>query len=143
RNRPRHEHRRANDASPAKRTIHRQRERESQHQLDAHADGSEERGVTKRLPKARVAENRQVVAESYEGTPEPRHAQIVLVERLPGRPAKRKERDEENASERRRGKEPAYASFRGFLGARSVRHPSAHFDVARFCATSSLTWVRS
>src|SRR5256885_16546195 len=92
--------------------------------------------MTERLPEARVRENGQVVAESHEWPAQPRHAQVVLVQRFPQRPAQGKERDEENHRERRRGEEPADTRFRRVVVERFIGHRF-------FAATSSRIRVRS
>ena len=83
------------------------------------------------------AEHRDVIPERDKGPSEPRHAEVVLVKGLPHRPAQRKERDEQNRRQRRRGEEPTGARL-----ARVVRHTDVTHDCFRD-ATSSRTRVRS
>ena len=87
RDRPRQQHRRADEAAPARHAVHRQRQREAEHQLERHGDRG--RSITvcaERAPEPRIAERLDVVGGADEGPAEPGHPQIVQVQRFPDRP---------------------------------------------------------
>src|SRR5690348_7841278 len=89
------------------------------------------------LPESRVTEDVEIIAQADERAPEPRHAQIMLMERLPYGPPEREQRDEQDDRERRRREQPASARF-----ARVVdRLPIVHD--AFLAARRSRTCVRS
>ena len=88
------EDRGANDATAAERAIQRDREPQPDPELQRHASGGEEERVAERLLEPRVAERLLIVAQAHERPAEPRHPQIVQMDRFPGGPEKGEERND-------------------------------------------------
>src|SRR6185369_1862659 len=109
--------------------------RQPEHELEDDAHDGEEGRVTERAPEARIARDGDVVVDADEGTPEPRHAQIVLVQRLPHRPAEGKDGDGADDRDGGRGERPGESAF--------VHRVSPAGCAFARCATISRTRVRS
>ena len=109
--------------------VHRQGEHGSGQQLQPDAHDREQGRVPERAPEARVAERLDVVADADERPPEPRHPQVVAVERLPDGPEERKQRDQQDRAQRRQNEAPGEPGFvvrarHGRLPTRVRRRPA-------------------
>ena len=98
--RPWHQHGGADQTPRARDPIEQDGQHQTQGQFHRHARHHEDRGVAERAPEAHVPQHLRVVGHADERTSEPRHPQIVQVQRFPERPQNRPEGDEHDDGQR-------------------------------------------
>ncbi len=106
RDRPRHQHRRPDQAPPLERAVEGQRQPETDHQLEADAGDRKEERVPQRADEPGVPHRVHIVGQSDERPPQPRHPEIVQMQRFPEGPGQRKQRDQEDGQQRRQDQPP-------------------------------------
>ena len=108
---PGNQDREPHQGAAAEGPVHGERQGAAHHQLETHARGGEPCRVGHRVPEPPVPEHLDVVVHPDERSPQPRHPKVVKVERLPDRPAQRKQGDEQDGEHRRRRHPPGQPGF--------------------------------
>ncbi len=103
---PREQHDYARDPAASRQRIERQSERHPEDDLDRHAHTCEEHRVHDGLPQPLIGKRGAVVVEPDEGPPEPRHSQVVEVQRLPDSGQERPDGDGTQQEQRRQEQGP-------------------------------------